>query len=115
MKLQQRLTYLNKIPDSVSRGLGSARQPRTAALLVPAALVVTAVIIQRRRRTTLPATPVSMNGNSPASVGTTTVQPRHRPRNIVRYYALGLLINVVERESARKALLSVLRAARNQA
>jgi hypothetical protein len=112
MKLQERLTSLN----TISRGTEGARPPRTvAALLLPVVLVATALIVQRRRGTTVAPAPVSKNGASPAGARAAAVGKRHRPRNIVRYYALGLLINVLERDSTRKALLSVLRAARNRA
>jgi hypothetical protein len=79
--------------------------------------VATALVIQRRRGSTGAVAPASANGASPASVSARKNQApaRRKPRNLVRYYALGLAINLLERESTRKVLLSVLQAARNRA
>jgi hypothetical protein len=91
--------------------------PAAAALVVPVALVATAIVVQRRRSGAAAVTPASANGASPASVSARKNQApaRRKPRNLVRYYALTLLINALEREQTRKVLLSMLQAARNRA
>jgi hypothetical protein len=114
MKLQERLTFLQTIPASLARTREAGRPPRTLVALALPVVLSAVIIIRRQRRATQPATPASLNGSSPSRTATTG-RPRHRPRSIVRYYTLGLLISLLERESTRKALLSALRAARNHA
>lgn len=78
------------------------REVLLAAAPVLAATVAAAVLMGRRREPSA----------RPTGAGKVA---RHKPRNIMRYYSIGLLISLLERDTTRKALIAGLKWARQRA
>ena len=111
MKLPQPLERIARLPTRRSGQTSDVLPSRDVALLlVPVALLATAVVVQRRRGTA--ATGALPGANGPVAG---QIKARQKPRRIIRYYALGLLINALEHESTRKAVVVALKAARKHA
>jgi hypothetical protein len=51
----------------------------------------------------------------PASRAGKSMAPKHKPKNMLRYYGITMLINALEREATRKMVLAALKWARQRA
>jgi hypothetical protein len=78
----------------------TAKMP--AALLVPLLVALAAAAIFGRARKGADGGP-GPRGN------------KHRPRNLMRYYGMGVLINALERDATRKLIVAALKYARQRA
>jgi hypothetical protein len=108
------LSRLHRIQDALPghhNGTGSQAADRKVvsmpppdlkgALLLAIPLTMAAAgIVQLRRG-------MAAEGRAPAEGK--AARARHRPRSFVRYYGLGLLINALERDATRKAVITVLK------
>jgi hypothetical protein len=78
-------------------------------VIAPIALAGTAVYLVQQRRTE--SAPARSAGGSAAKAR----PKRRRPRSLLRYYGLGLVISALERESTRKAVIAGLKLAQKRA
>lgn len=84
------------------------RGPRQTLLLIaPLALVGIAAYAMQQRR--------SDGTARPGTAGAARTKARRRPRSLVRYYGLGVVIAALERDSTRKAVIGVLKLAQKRA
>jgi len=82
------------------------------ALLLP--LGAMALIVALRRRSDMGdvtdvATKVKDVATTAKGATAGVARKRHKPKNVARYYGIGLLIGALERDSSRKALLTGLK------
>lgn len=81
---------------------------RTAiAIVAPALVLVIAGLVRGRR----PADA----GVAVKDAASKVARPRRKPKNLLRYYGIGLLINGLERDATRKALIATLKWAQKRA
>lgn len=81
------------------------------ALLLPLGAMALVVAL-RRRSDTGDVTDVASTVKDVATTAkgaAGVARKRHKPKNVARYYGIGLLIGALERDSSRKALLTGLK------
>lgn len=72
------------------------------AVLIPLGIVLVAAVVMGRAR-------------MPREGATTRRGERRRPRNLMRYYGMGVLISALERDTTRKVIVAGLKYARQRA
>jgi hypothetical protein len=107
---------------------------KVALVAVPVALIAVAVVQRRRNGSSasvkLPVGGVKLQaggmklpvggvklpvgGVKLTAGGTKPHVKRHKPKNRMRYYGLGLVINALERDSTRKAMIAGLKLAQKR-
>jgi hypothetical protein len=100
---------------------------KVALVVVPVALIAVAVVQRRRNGPSasvklpvggvkLPVGGVKLpvGGVKLTAGGTKPHMRRHKPKNRMRYYGLGLVINALERDSTRKAMIAGLKLAQKR-
>ncbi len=81
--------------------------PKSALLVAIPVALVAAAVVQRRRNGGDAVAKLKVAGKATAK--------RHKPKSRMRYYGLGLLINALERDSTRKAVIAGLKLAQRRA
>lgn len=86
----------------------------TAVVAVPLVLAgVAAAGVRRRSAGRGTSAPAAAGLSAVAARATGKIAPtrakRHRPKNVVRYYGLSMLISALERDATRKAIITTLK------
>ncbi len=116
MKVAEKLKQLQRMAPGNHGTNGAKDTPKSGKMRVPApgprqvllvavpiALVATAAVARQRRQ------------SSAGLMDTVKAKARrHKPKSVARYYGLTLLINALERDATRKAVLAGLKWARKR-
>jgi hypothetical protein len=81
--------------------------PKSALIVAIPVALAAAAVLQRRRAGVSAVAKVNPIGKIAAK--------RHKPKSRMRYYGLGLLINALERDGTRKAVIAGLKLAQRRA
>lgn len=98
---------MNGTTSATARAVLQALPRPRPAILLPAIAVLAAAFTAAAFLSGRRAGPGTSGGKGTAS--------RRKPKNLLRYYGITILINALERESTRKAVLATLKWARQRA
>jgi hypothetical protein len=91
--------------------------PKSALIVAIPVVLAAAALLQRRRNGGTTVAKLHPGGKIAAKLnaGGKVAAKRHKPKSKMRYYGLGLLINALERDGTRKAVIAGLKLAQRRA